>query len=111
MNQMWAEYGQSFLGLAAGAEFLLLLLMCIRDDRHRASQAQQRFLLEAHLARATEDGRDTVRIPAEQLKRLWKLDGRALQDARTWNGKGGKHPAVVTPARRRKMGTEVSDVG
>ena len=92
---------------AAAAVFLAAAIVSnVVIDRMRAERSRQKLFLEACLAKALQDRRDSVRIPSATLAGIFRLDGRTLRAATDFNGKGGKHPATVTPARRRKMGAK-----
>lgn len=74
-------------------------------DRLRAARANQRFYMEACLAKATNERRHTVVLDAGKVKALFRLEGRALPGPHEFNGKPApRHPALLRPARRRKLG-------
>lgn len=95
----------------AQAEVLLAALVLVAiagwmvADRRRAVISRYKFVLRLHLQKALQDGNPMVRISAEQVVSVFKIEGvRTLPDPGKFAGKGGKHPAMVPPARRRKMG-------
>lgn len=88
------------------AAVLLAIVGWVVADKRRAVISRHKFVLRLHLQKALQDGNPFVRIPAEQVVSVFKIEGvRTLPDPGKYATKpGGKHPAVMPPARRRKMG-------
>lgn len=72
-------------------------------DYLRARIRQMQSVMFQHAKKAERDGNKFLRIPFNDALSLFRL-GLLPMRLDNWSSKPGKHPAVVTPARRRKLG-------
>ena len=85
--------------IAGAALLLVLAVLALLYDRLRARESNRRFVMSAFMEKALADRTHMVRIPAEQVKKLFRLENRALPNPAQFNEKPGAHPAV---RRKRK---------